>query len=166
MAPVSAQPPPSRCRALTLRPFAPVGLSPYNASKMACTSVCEMVYHELQAAGEAAAHVATHSLHPSMAGTGLFKDDAVSQMISDGVDGIAAGLSAADVISSMFAQIGEGRFYCVVDDAKDVPAAEQIRLRMEGQAVGVAPHKAEPMAMLGAVMQAREAVAAPAKANL
>ena len=25
------------------------GLSPYNASKMACTSVCEMVYHELQA---------------------------------------------------------------------------------------------------------------------
>jgi NAD(P)-dependent dehydrogenase (short-subunit alcohol dehydrogenase family) len=26
------------------------GLSPYNASKMACTAVCEMVYHELQCA--------------------------------------------------------------------------------------------------------------------
>lgn len=40
------------------------GLSPYNASKMACTSVCEMVYHELQTVGEPAAHVQTHSLHP------------------------------------------------------------------------------------------------------
>ena len=38
-------------------------------------------------------------------------------------------------------QIAAGRHYCVVDDANDIPATEQIRARMEGQMGGVAPAK-------------------------
>ena len=129
-----------------------MGLSPYNASKMACTAVCEMVYHELQTAGEPTAHVATHTLHPSMAGTGIFSGQPTSldmdpesaaarEMIAKGVDGMAGGLTAADVIDGLFLQIGQGKFYCVVDDAQDVPTADQIRQRMEGQ-ISVTHHAA------------------------
>ena len=145
-----------------------MGLSPYNASKMACTAVCEMVYNELKSAGSGAAHVQTHSLHPSMAGTGLFGNNALSRLVENGVEGVAGGLSAADVIDSLFAQIVAGRFYCIVDDAKDVPAVEQIARRMQGQIDGI-PTEATPMAMLGAFMDTRQEVRAepvPAKANL
>lgn len=153
-----------------------MGLSPYNASKMACTSICEMVYHELQLAGEPAAHVATHTLHPSMAGTGIFggeptslamdpEKEAMMGMIANGVGDLAGGLTAADVIDGLFAAIGEGKFYCVVDDAKDVPTTEQIRLRMEGQIGGSAPATNSPMASMTALRALME-VEAPAKASL
>ena len=144
-----------------------MGLSPYNCSKMACTAVCEMVHNELKSAGDSAAHVQTHSLHPSMAGTGLFGSTDLSKLVENGVEGVAGGLSAADVIDSLFAQIAAGRFYCIVDDEKDVPAVEQIARRMQGQIDGV-PAEATPMAMLGALMSARqlEKESVPAKANL
>jgi NAD(P)-dependent dehydrogenase (short-subunit alcohol dehydrogenase family) len=144
-----------------------MGLSPYNCSKMACTAVCEMVYNELKSAGEVAAHVQTHSLHPSMAGTGLFGSPELSKLVETGVEGVAGGLSASNVIDSLFAQIASGRFYCIVDDAKDVPAVEQIARRMQGQINGV-PTEATPMAMLGAFMSTRqvEKEPAPARANL
>eukprot|EP01046_Picozoa_sp_COSAG06_P052392 COSAG06_NODE_8783_length_2072_cov_1.240750_3_plen_184_part_00 len=85
-----------------------MGLSPYNASKMACTAVCEMVHNELKNAGEPASHVHTHSLHPSMAGTGLYGSPELQKMVESGVDGIAGGLSAGDVIDSLFSQMAAG----------------------------------------------------------
>jgi NAD(P)-dependent dehydrogenase (short-subunit alcohol dehydrogenase family) len=143
-----------------------MGLSPYNASKMACTAVCEMVYNELESAGEVAAHVQSHSLHPSMAGTGLFGSAELSKLVEKGVEGVAGGLSAADVIDSLFAQMTAGRFYCIVDDAMDVPAVEQIARRLQGQIDGIPTH-ATPMAMLGAFVNTRQAKRRPvAKANL
>ena len=67
-----------------------------------------MVYHELQSAGAEAAHVATHSLHPSMAGTNIFGggDDTLKDLVAAGLDGVADGLTPGDVVSSLFAQIG------------------------------------------------------------
>ena len=67
-----------------------------------------MVYHELQSAGAEAAHVATHSLHPSMAGTNIFGggDDTLKDLVAGGLDGVADGLTPGDVVSSLFAQIG------------------------------------------------------------
>lgn len=144
-----------------------MGLSPYNASKMACTAVCEMVYHELKSAGMIADHVETHSLHPSMAGTGLFGSPELRKLVENGVDGVAGGLSAAEVIDSLFDQMAAGRFYCIVDDMQDVPTVEQIARRMQGQIDGV-PTQASPMAMLAAFMATRENQkdVVSAKANL
>ena len=75
---------------------------------LACTAVCEMVHNELKNAGEPASHVHTHSLHPSMAGTGLFGSPELQKMVESGVDGIAGGLSAGDVIDSLFSQMAAG----------------------------------------------------------
>lgn len=140
---------------------------PHDPPLMACTAVCEMVYSELKTAGEVAAHVQSHSLHPSMAGTGLFGNPELSKLVETGVEGVAGGLSAADVIDSLFIQMKAGRFYCIVDDANDVPAVEQIARRMKGQIDGI-PEAATPMAMLGAFMNTRQAQKEqiPAKANL
>lgn len=71
-----------------------------------------------------------------MAGTGLFGSPELRKMVESGVDGVAGGLTAADVVDSMFIQIGQRRFYCVVDDAEDVPSTEQIARRMQGQIDG------------------------------
>merc|ERR1711972_477875 len=108
-----------------------MGVSPYNASKMACTAVCEQFHLELEAAGKAAAHVASHSLHPSMAGTNIFGNQAITEAIRTGTGGTHGGLSTSDVIDALFVGIAAGTFYIVVDDPKDKPARDQIRQRME-----------------------------------
>ena len=138
-----------------------MGLSAYNASKMACTAICEMAFSELESAGEDAAHISAHSLHPSMAGTNIFGSSELGKLVAEGGAATGgAGLSAADVIDSMLLQIVAGRAYLIVDDANDVPAAEQIRGRMQAQMTGLKPHTAPPMASLAGLRAAVEQAAA------
>mmetsp|Transcript_58333 Transcript_58333/g.156076 ORF Transcript_58333/g.156076 Transcript_58333/m.156076 type:complete len:319 (-) Transcript_58333:81-1037(-) len=129
------------------------GLSPYNASKMACTAICEQMHFELKAAGQKAAHVASHSLHPSMAGTNIFRDPEVTEAITSGRGGLSGGLSAGDVMDATLSGIAKRTFYIVVDDPKDVPAREQVRQRMESQMAGTEPCPHRPMAGLAVYMQ-------------
>lgn len=92
-----------------------MGLSAYNASKMACTAVCEMAERELRRRGPKSDHVLSHSLHPSMARTAIFGDSVLEAV---------AGLTAADVVDGMLEQMAEpGRFYLIIDDPADVPSA-------------------------------------------
>jgi len=133
------------------------GVNAYNASKMACTAICEQFHYELRHAGARAAHVVSHSLHPSMAGTNIFGDLAVSEAIMSGAGGASRGLSAADVIDALFVGIADGLFYIVVDDPMDKPAREQIRQRMESQMAGTPPRGHRPMAGIRTFQLVQEA---------
>lgn len=115
------------------------GVNPYNASKMTCTAICEQMHLELMGIGRKAAHIASHSLHPSLAGTNLFGNPEVAEAISSGLGGLSGGLSASDVIDALFSGIAKNTFYIVVDDAKDKPSRDQVKQRMESQMAGTAP---------------------------
>jgi hypothetical protein len=96
-----------------------------------------------------------------MAGTNIFGSSELGKLVAEGGAATGgAGLSAADVIDSMLLQIVAGRAYLIVDDANDVPAAEQIRGRMQAQMTGLKPHTAPPMASLAGLRAAVEQAAA------
>lgn len=126
----------------------------YSVSKMAVTAMCEQFNLELQGMKGKAAHVSSHSLHPTVSGTDFLTargEDASKGPMGDMLKQAAqaAGASTAeDIIEGMFKGLDQGKFYIHVDHKFDVPTASQIRLRMEDQAEGGRPRAPEQVAIM------------------
>eukprot|EP00932_Pfiesteria_piscicida_P007405 SRR837773.1748.p2 GENE.SRR837773.1748~~SRR837773.1748.p2 ORF type:complete len:337 (+),score=146.26 SRR837773.1748:53-1012(+) len=125
----------------------------YSVSKFAVTAMCEQFNIELQGMKDKAAHISSHSLHPTVSGTDFLTargEDAskgMGDMLKDAA--LAAGASTAtDILDGLFRGLDEGKFYILVDHPYDVPTASQIRMRMEDQAEGGRPRAPEQVAVL------------------
>ena len=78
---------------------------PYSLSKFAVTAMCEQLSHELNAMGPAAAHISPHSLHPTIAATGLFGGGAEAARALE-----ASGVTTAGaIIDGLFRGLDEVR---------------------------------------------------------
>ena len=83
---------------------------PYSLSKFAVTAMCEQLSHELDAMGPAAAHISPHSLHPTIAATGLFGGGAKAARALE-----ASGVTTAGaIIDGLFRGLDEVRGMGVV----------------------------------------------------
>eukprot|EP00932_Pfiesteria_piscicida_P014713 SRR837773.26565.p3 GENE.SRR837773.26565~~SRR837773.26565.p3 ORF type:complete len:151 (-),score=75.78 SRR837773.26565:67-477(-) len=114
--------------------------------------MCEQFNIELQGMKDKAAHISSHSLHPTVSGTDFLTargEDAskgMGDMLKQSAINVGAS-TAADVMDGMFRGLDEGKFYIHVDHAFDVPTASQIRMRMEDQAEGGRPRAPEQLAV-------------------
>lgn len=121
----------------------------YSVSKMAVTAMCEQFNLELQSMKGKAAHISSHSLHPTVSAS----TDFLTARGEDGSKGMGdqlkqtvqslGGSTTDDIMDGMFRGLDAGKFYIHVDNPLDIPTASQIRLRMEDQAEGTQPRAPE-----------------------
>jgi len=156
---IEAGPLPSGKRTFVVTTSSVAGLlnhspGPYSLSKMAATAMCEQLSHELEDMGSTAAHISSHSLHPTVAGTGFLegRDADGSKHIPKELKEfmLKKGISTAEnIVDGLFSGLDEGKAYIIVDHELDIPTSKQIAQRMEDQMTGRRPRKPE---QLGFVM--------------
>jgi hypothetical protein len=132
-------------------------IGPYTVSKMACTAVCENLSLELQQMGEVAAHISSHSLHPTVAATNFLterSDDGTKGAGDTAKLGIQAvgGFTANDIIDGLFSGLSAGKYYIVVDHPDDTPSGLQIQARADDMISGARPRRPEQLASLKALV--------------
>ena len=80
--------------------------------------------------GDAAAHITSASLHPTVAATNFLTgrgEDGVQTSGDTMKQGIGAvgGMQATDIIDGLFAGLDEGKYYVIVDHPDDTPRCAQ-----------------------------------------